>query len=285
MNQRKMILCIAVLASQNILAEEKVESFQHEINYGIINLESFSFIDMDFSEFPLVGASYKYYFDPVEISDVPYALAADLSRTSWLSFDVNAITGVTPNIGGHIYFDDKWSLEADFIYVQDSYESSNSSREEDELFVDVTANYQIDQNWQVGLGARMFSERSEYRDDIIDYTDSSYSETESESSFVFQTRYTNIESSKGWDVLSSFSTSEDFYTFKTFATYYTSKKNGLTFGLVHYNDKSDSDALTALSFSHRYWFSESTSIDYGVSHISDEDGSWALFDINGTWRF
>jgi hypothetical protein len=45
-----------------VFAESENKAIQHELQYGIINLASLAFIDGDWSEFPVVGASYKYYF-------------------------------------------------------------------------------------------------------------------------------------------------------------------------------------------------------------------------------
>jgi hypothetical protein len=282
MIRKKLLVLASCLFAPFCFSQSDSDTTHHEINYGIIDFDSLSFVDMDFSEIPVLGVRYNYYFDSLKDVDAPYAIAADVARISWIDLELNLLTEISPNIGGHFYLNDQWSLEADFIYDRNSYSSNSTSQKEDNIYVDVVANYTLNDNWQLGFGVRNFTEFSEYRDDFNDL--SNYDSTDSDSNIVMQSRYTNIINNQGWDVASSVSSSSDINTFKVRATHYTSKQNGLTFGMVHVNENGDSDSFTAVSFGHEYWTSDTVSIDYGVG-FGIGDSSFVLVDINAKWRF
>lgn len=295
---KKIVLISCIAASTACIAEEK--ALQHEINYGLINLASLEWIDLDYSELPLFGLSYKYYFDPLTDSSKPYAIQSDLNRVSWASLDFNLFTSFAPNIGGHYFVNDQWSIEYDFIYESDDYSTSSITTKSSEFFIDTAVNYQISNNLQLGIGFRRVSENSEYRQELEDSTSYINSENSSENVVFIQTRYTQLENNIGWDNKISISTSDDYFTAKVYSTYYTSKNNGLTVGFLHQNGKSQfKDDITSLSFLQQYWFSRQTSIKYGFSwnmlsdvsyYGNDVTGSssttrFPLLEVSGTWRF
>jgi len=295
---KKLAIISCAVISTICTAEDK--SSQHEINYGLINLVSLQWVDLDYSEFPLIGLSYKYYFEPLKDSNKPYAIQSDLDRVSWASLDFNLFTELAPNIGGHYYINDQWSLEYDLIYESQTYRSSNTTSKNSDLYIDTALNYQINKDFQLGFGIRRISENSEYRQELEDSTSYINSENSSENVVFIQTRYTQIENNIGWDNKVSISTSGDYLTAKIYSTYYTSKNNGVTIGLLHQNGKSQfRDDFTSLSFLQQYWFSRQTSIKYGFSWNMINDVSYygndvasssstshfPLLEISGTWRF
>lgn len=259
-------------------------------------MASLSFIDGDWSEFPVIGARYKYYLSPVADSAQPYDLQAHLGRNSWLKVDVNALN-FNPNLAGKFYFSERWSVEADFSYQSDDSEYSSTDQngqlrktkyQEDELLSDIAINFAFNEQLTFGVGIHNFSEVSEYSDIIDDYVNSKDSHTHSDTFVALKARYTNVIAGKGLDVSSSISYNKDQNTAKVSATFYTAKDNAFLAGIVFTDftdqDDNDTDGLFAFSLGHHYWFSQNTAIKYGVSWIKSDD-NYVLLDLNGTWRF
>ena len=279
--------------SSSLLASEN-EGNQHEIRYGLDGLASANWVDLDISNFPFFGIGYKYYFEPISTDIAPFDIAADINRVSWAKIDLNVFTDFSPNIATHYYFNEQWSVEADLIFDRAEYPDDFSRSSREEIFVDVVANYQFSDKLQLGIGGRRFSVSEKYRTEISDSSDFNYSSSDVENVAVVQLRYTDIEQGKGWDHKGLLSTSDDFNTIKWSSTLYTSQQNGLTFGLVYYDEKSRSsgvdfndneDQLLTLSFTHKYWFSKDTAIDYGFSVNRIDGEHFTMLDINGVWRF
>ena len=122
---------LTVLFSVPLFAESAPSPIQHELQYGIINLAGLSFIDGDWSEFPIIGARYKYYFSPITDNEQPYELQPHLGWNSWLKLDLNALN-FNPNLAGKLYFSQSWSLEADFSYQR--YTNKHSSTDANGVF-------------------------------------------------------------------------------------------------------------------------------------------------------
>jgi hypothetical protein len=278
-----------------VFAESENKAIQHELQYGIINLASLAFIDGDWSEVPVVGASYKYYFSPVADNEQPYDLQSHLGRFSWLKVNLNALN-FNPNLAGKLYFSQRWSFEADFSYQRhtNKYSYTDHSGEfrtrkydEDELLTDLALNYAVNQQLTLGFGIHNYSENSEYTDIIDDYVKSNNSQYDSETFVAIKARYTNVNEGKGLDITSSISHHEERNTAKVFATFYTAKHNAYKVGLVYsdFTDDWNDETLFTVSLAHHYWFSQTTAIKYGVSWIKVDGDNFGLFDINGTWRF
>jgi hypothetical protein len=276
-------------------AESEKKTIKHELQYGVINLASLSFIDGDWSEFPIVGARYKYYFSPVADNKHPYDLQSHLGRNSWLKVDLNALNS-NPNLAGKLYFSQRWSLEADFSYQhkthKDSYTDRNgalktSKYEEDELLTDLVLNYAVSQQLTLGIGIHNYSENSEYTDIIDDYVESNNSQYDSDTLIAIKARYTSINGGKGLDIASSISHNEERITAKVFTTFYIAKHNAYKAGVVYsdFSDDWNNETLLTISLAHHYWFSHTTAIKYGISWIRVDGNNFGLLDINGTWRF
>lgn len=148
--------------------------------------------------------------------------------------------------------------------------------------------------WAVAISVILGRNVPRTPSEISDSSDFNYSSSDVENVAVVQLRYTDIEQGKGWDHKGSLSTSDDFNTIKWSSTLYTSQQNGLTFGLVYYDEKSRSsgvdfndneEQLLTLSFTHKYWFSKDTAIDYGFSVNRIDGEHFTMLDINGVWRF
>lgn len=257
------------------------KAIYHQIEYGLMDFDNAAFVDNDFSEFPVFGLRYTYFFDSIAGVDAPYALATDVGRVSWASVSSNVLTGF-PNISGQYFFNDKWDLEYTIFYDEETISNSSFTTKESELSLDVGLNSQINENWELGFGFRVFSEDSESKSEIDDILD--YETSNSDSNVFIQSRYRKLVNNQGWDIFMSYSESDSARTIKLFPTYFTSKKNSLGFGVVSVFDKEEDDVDTFVSFSHEHFFSEKASVDYGFGTSINGDSS-SRFDINGTWRF
>jgi hypothetical protein len=284
---RALVSFLLVFSLPIYKAHAENDTQQHEIEYGFVNLNTFSFIDMDWSEFPLFGASYTYYFSPIDpkSNDQPYEMQGDSQRISWLKVDLNAFMA-GPNIAGNYYINDQWNFEFDLQSIEEDYNNyGNSSYTEQEVFADLLATYKLNKHWSIGLSYRYFSESSERLDIVDDYVDDINLNEDNVSLIAIEGRYTNIQDNQGWDIKYSLSDSFDNGSGKIFATYYSSKKNAITTGLVYAN-MFDDDYLLSLSFAHKHWYTKNKFINYGVSYISFE-GEYIIgfFDFSGGWRF
>ncbi len=298
MNITHLILPASIILAAPSFAETPKKDFSHEIQYGIINLANFSFIDGDWSEIPVVGARYKYYFTPVIDNTQPYDLQAYLGRNNWLKVDLNALN-FNPNLAGKYHFSKRWSVEVDMSYERytNNYthtnldgQAANTKFEEHELLTDISVGYMLDKHWFLAIAAHNETEDSEWKDMVDNSTKNQHSYSESETFVAIKARYTNVVGGRGWDIDSSFSHHKKQNTAKLFATYFTNKHNSYKMGLVYSNETGYwNDRYLTASFTHQYWFSKSTAIKYGISWVRNEydDGNdnSPLIDINGTWRF
>lgn len=276
MNYKLFGCALSIIFSAQLFAEDDIN---HEINYGFINFDTFDFFVGDFSEFPIFGGSYRYYFTPLS-GELDSDLESHLQKKSWVQYDLNLFTGFAPNIGGQYYINDNYNIEYDITYQRNFNYHSNSSSTS--FLNDISVNKQIDKNWQVGLGV---TNVSTYRDiDDIDLEDDDFY---SASIMVLSARYTNFDKGKGWDVKGRFLTAGNVTAMSSKIRYFNSPNVAYSGSLSYLYFSEDSEGLLQASISQQRWYTKRASFDFGIGFLRSPSAEKFvhLFEINGKYRF
>ena len=291
-NRKALSLVLLCTALPSVASGSSAIS--HKIEYGLINFDQLHVIN-NMSDIPTLGV-YTYYFDPLEVQGAPYDLAARMSRTNWLQTDLLMNLLGLINVSGVYHFDTGYDLEFQTVYSSgDGWLSSQQQN----LYTGAILNFSSLVSWQYGVGIRnTFTERDRYysSDGASIKVDSDKYDVDAQ--LVFQAKYTEINDGKGWFVETQFRHDvESKGNFLNIAANYFSDINEsltLKMAVKETNRHSYDSSVFLLGVARKYWFSENTAIDYGVSYSIDVDKherhgrethTYFNFDINGTWRF
>ncbi|MBU2883648.1 hypothetical protein KO525_16560 [Psychrosphaera sp. B3R10] len=291
MNSIKLLFFLAsIIFAFSSSAEER---YQHEINFGLINVDTFELFSTDFSEFPVFGGTYRYYFEGLS-GNLPSHIESHLEQKSWVQYDINLLFGLAPSLSGQYYFDNGLNLEYDITYLP-NFLSLNEARNFSVLS-DFVLNKALNNQWQLGAGfVGIYNNESSHsfgydRNDV----DQFYMPT-------FQARYTDIQGSTGWDINSRIVFFRDYLSWSNKVTYLASSTTSykVTASLSRFRDDENYDfddlefgeLYFQISGSREHWFSKQSSIDIGIGLLNllseDHDGiPWLpVFELNGKHRF
>lgn len=280
LNIKKIIAITLLFININAYADNK---FHHEINYGLINFDSFEIFNANLSHFPVFGATYRYYIEPLS-GKLPSHLEAHIERKSWLQVDANLLTGFSLNVGGVQYFAESFSIEYDLTRI--TSRDYNGSEDDFTLLTDLVLNKRLNKNWQVGFGLA----------NIVDYDDNYDGYHEIDSEFNSNTiptvtaRYTKINKGQGWDISGRLVTKSDYYSLSGKIRLLADARSIYkgTFSYSVFDDQFDGEeAIVQFSLSKERWFSKRGAIDYGLGALTNDNlGSWVhFFELNGKYRF
>lgn len=291
MNNFKLLCFLtALLTTLSATAEE---GYQHEINFGLINVDTFQIFSSDFSEFPIFGGTYRYYFDGLS-GNLPSHIESHLEQKSWVQYDINLLFEFAPNLGGQYYFDNDFNLEYDITYLSNN--SSFSGSNNYTILSDIVVNKSLNNHWQVGLGFVGVYNKSNTDDFYYDNNETNRLYMPS-----FHVRYTDIQGATGWDLSSRLAYNKNYLSWTGSATYLASSKSSYKFTLsvANFHEVNDfdfdqieyEDTFLQISGSKEYWFSKKTSIDIGIGLLDlngdNQDGiPWLpVFELNAKYRF
>jgi hypothetical protein len=266
-------LCALALATPTVFAE--TTPINHEVSIG--------FSDIRDADDNFIGASYRHYFDTVNIGEQAYAISPYLQRSNNVSVDYFGIDNVDQfNVTG------EWFSQDDLV-VRGRYGRTT----DDSRFYDATLQrFGIDvskfvsENWEVGAGVDFYDLDETFRafdggSDVQRFGDSEFSAS------VFA-RYTsfgfNPSSFKpGWDIKLKGTHFDDELTLEVDADYYFKANWSVGVMAIHENnDRFGSENVIELGTN--YWFNAHSSIRFGAGVDTDE-GTLGSLTLLGTFRF
>ena len=284
----KRLISLAVLLTSTTLHANS----NHQIEYGVINFDSFyasTNIDKTLS-----FLDYTYFFTEIKSDDSPIELAAKLQRINRFKTNITLDALGFLNASGQYYLANGYDIEYQVLYDSNIW----GIDEDIGLNGGVIVNFPSLDNWQYGLGlqSNIF-----YRDSDRLYDNFDGKNWKTTTLAKFQATYTNLEKGKGWYIKTQLGYHWDSNTahFESDINYFHSKYHSSALKVNYTVDKYDpiKRKLTSIGLAQKYWFSDSTAIDFGISFnteqedypgsdkfYSDED-EYFFFDLNGTWRF
>jgi hypothetical protein len=266
-------ICLLALSTSSVYAE--ITPINHEVSIG--------FSDVRDADDNFIGASYRYYFDTVNIGEQAYAISPYLQRSNNVSVDYFGIDNVDQfNITG------EWFSQDDLV-VRGRYGRTT----DDNRFYDATLQrFGVDvskfvtANWEVGAGVDFYDLDETFRafdggSDVQRFGDSEFSAS------VFA-RYTsfgfNPSSFKpGWDIKLKGTHFDDELTLEIDADYYFQPNWSVGVMAIHENnDRFGSENVVELGTN--YWFNAHSSLRFGAGVDTDE-GRLGSLTLLGTFRF
>jgi hypothetical protein len=288
--------------NEDVIANSENTTFSHLVEYGFIDLDVIGISNNHERYLSLLN--YRYYYTPVKNDDTPYEFQAIKQRASFVETNVIANDFSVYNISGRHYFNDNWDIDYHYFVHRETDTidwrfwdySEHYKRTRLDQYIKVIGSYQLTPVHQIGIGFRQDSTRDRYTS-----FDSVTRNNTFESNDLVLARYKGNylqEDGTGW--VSSFEigkrTEQDYWTSYARLEYFDSKHSSFVyrFSYLTKSTKYYSEARQVFGFSHKYWFSEHSSIDYGVAYgllreekydYTSSPESYFLFDLNGTYRF
>lgn len=273
---RRSLACVLALSAPSVFAQSV--PIQHEVSIG--------FSDIRDADDQFIGASYRYYFDEVNINKQPWAISPYLQRINSVSFDYFGIDDLDIfNVKGEWFYSDNLVLRGRyssgntaFAYYDDTIQRFGGD-------ISTFAN----RHWEYGLGFDYYEQAVEAMG-TIDSHNAFISEQLNDTEFSINVfaRFTSFNTrgnsfTPGWDITFKGTNFENEFSLEFDADYYFKPNWSVGIMAIHENnDYYGSDNL--VEFGTDYWFNPHASIKFGLGYDTDEQtlGSVTLL---GTFRF
>ena len=269
----RLSACLLAISTLPVFAQST--DIQHEIALG--------FSDVRDADDNFIGASYRYYFQSVNIDQQPWSISPYLQRKNNVSVDYFGIDNIdSVNVRGEWFYSNALVIRGRYGRV------TNDNRYFDETLNRYAAEVSTfaNQNWEYGVGVEYFH----LNEELFSSIDVGVSEERSDSEFSYSAfaRYTSFGQRAGkflpgWDTKLKATQFDGEFSIELDTDYYFRPDWSVGVTYIHEsNEVIGSDNVIELGT--HYWFNPHSSIEFGIGYDTDENqlGSATLL---GTFRF